>query len=152
MGTDIIFLAPKVIEFESLKNKDYQNVYGIIKANQSNKYYQKKLDSIYIKTLIHEKMQDLIYLERLYGRHSVFYLKQNGNLKVSYELKIQRTAIPSKYKQIYYPYPRGIEENYLERDYIGKFSKLNFGKAKFVLQPVIEDSLFIRVTEKDTDY
>ncbi|MDR6548347.1 hypothetical protein J2810_004437 [Chryseobacterium rhizosphaerae] len=151
-NTDIVFLAPNVIEFESLKNKDYQNVYGLIKPNQSDKYYQKILDSLYNKTLIAENKQDLIDLKRLYMSHSVFYLKKNGSLKVSYELKIQRTAVPSKYKQIYYPYPRGIEENYLEKDYIGKFSKLNFGKAKFVLQPVIEDSLFINISRKDTDY
>ncbi|MGE8554223.1 MAG: hypothetical protein ACN6OB_09890 [Chryseobacterium jejuense] len=150
-NTDIIFLAPNVIEFESLKNKDYQNVYAVIKSNQSDKYYQSILDSLYNKTLI-DKNKELIDLKKLYGGHSVFYLKKNSNLKVLYKLKIQRTAIPSKYKQIYYPYPRGIQENYLERDYIGKFSKLNFGKARFVLQPVIEDSLFIKVSEKDTNY
>ncbi|WP_299182734.1 hypothetical protein [uncultured Chryseobacterium sp.] len=151
-GSDIVFLTPNVIEFESLKNKDYQNVYGLIKPNQSNKYYQKILDSFYLKTLIAENKQDLIDVKKLYMGHSVFYLKKNSSLKVSYDLKINRTATPSKYKQIYYPYPRGIQENYLERDYIGKFSKLNFGKARFVLQPVIEDSLFIKISEKDTDY
>lgn len=28
--TDLVFLTPNIIEFQSLKNNDYQNVYGII--------------------------------------------------------------------------------------------------------------------------
>lgn len=87
-NTDIIFLAPNAIEFESLNNKDYQNVYGVIEPNQSDKYYQKILDSLYIKTLIDEKMQVLIDLKRPSDGHSVFYLKKNSYLKVLYKLKI----------------------------------------------------------------
>ncbi|SFN15264.1 hypothetical protein SAMN05421594_1399 [Chryseobacterium oleae] len=151
-STDIVFLAPNMIGFESVKNKDSQNVYAIIKTNKQNKYYQKILDSLYIKTLINENMQVLIDLKRPSDGHSVFYLKKDSSLKIFYDLNILRTAIPSKYKQIYYPYKRGIEENYLERDYISKFSKLNFGRARFILQPVIKDSLFITISEKDTNY
>lgn len=151
-NTDIVFLAPNMIGFESVKNKDSQNVYAIIKTNKQNKYYQKILDSLYIKTLINENMQVLIDLKRPSDGHSVFYLKKDSSLKIFYNLNILRTAVPSKYKQIYYPYKRGINKNYLEKDYIGKFSKLNFGKAKFVLQPIINDSLFIRISEKDTNF
>ncbi|MCQ9633843.1 hypothetical protein MP477_02600 [Chryseobacterium sp. WG23] len=151
-NTDIVFLAPNMIGFENVKNKDSQNVYAIINTDKQDKYYQKIVDSLYIKALINENMQILIDLKRPSDGHSVFYLKKDSSLKVFYKLNILRTAIPSKYKQIYHPYKRGIQENYLERDYITKFSKLNFGKAKFVLQPVIEDSLFIKVSEKDTNY
>lgn len=151
-NTDIVFLAPNMIGFESEKNKDSQNVYAIVNTKKQNKYYQEILDSLYIKTLINENMQVLIDLKRPSDGHSVFYLKKDSSLKVFYDLKILRTAIPSKYKQIYYPYERGIKENYLERDYISKFSKLNFGRARFILQPVIKDSLFITISEKDTNY
>ncbi|KFF23052.1 hypothetical protein [Chryseobacterium sp. JM1] len=151
-NTDIVFLAPNMIGFESEKNKDSQNVYAIVNTKKQNKYYQEILDSLYIKTLINENMQVLIDLKRPSDGHSVFYLKKDSSLKIFYDLNILRTAIPSKYKQIYYPYKRGIEENYLERDYISKFSKLNFGKARFILQPVIKDSLFITISEKDTNY
>ncbi|WP_179473216.1 hypothetical protein [Chryseobacterium sp. H1D6B] len=151
-GSNIVFLAPNAIEFESLKNKNYQDVYAVIKPDQPNKDYQKILDSLYKKTLIDEGMQGLTDLKRPSDGHSVFCLKKGGSLKVYYNLVVRKTATPSKYKQIYYPYKRGMQENYLEKDYLGNFSKLNFGKAKFVLQPVIEDSLFINITEKDTDY
>lgn len=151
-NNDIVFLTPNTVEFESQKNKDYKNVFAVIKPHQLDKYYQKILDSLYIKTLIGENMQVLIDLKSSYEGHSVFYLKKNSTLKIFYDLKINKLATPSKYKQIYYPYERGIKENYLERDYISKFSKLNFGRARFILQPVIKDSLFITISEKDTNY
>lgn len=83
--------------------------------------------------------------------HSVFYWKKHDTIKVLSKLKIHKAAIPSEYKQIYYPYARGIQANYLEKQYITEFSKTNFENAKFILQPVIQDSLFINISEKDID-
>lgn len=149
--TDLVFLTPNIIEFQSLKNNDYQNVYGVIKSDKSDAYDQKIFDSLYHKTLVAENKQDLTDEKKHYMSHSVFYLKKNDIIRVLYKLKIHKAAIPSEYKQIYYPYARGIQENYLEKQYITKFSKTNFGKAKFILQPVIQDSLFINISEKDID-
>ncbi len=150
--TNIVFIAPNIIEFESLKNKDCQDVYAVIKPGQPDKQYQRILDSFYIKTLNDHNSQVLLDLKRPSDGHSAFRLKRNSSLKVSYNLIVRKTAIHSKYKQIYYPYKKAMQENYLEKDYIGDFSKLNFGKAKFILQPIIEDSLFISISNKDTDY
>lgn len=150
--TDLVFLTPNIIEFQSLKNNDYQNVYGIIESDKSDAYNQKIFDSLYHKTLVAENKQDLTDEKKHYMSHSVFYLKKHDTIKVLYKLKIHKAAIPSEYKQIYYPYARGIQENYLEKQYITEFSKTNFENAKFILQPVIQDSLFINISEKDIDH
>lgn len=87
---------------------------------------------------------------------SVFYLKKNEKLRVKYNLTIKQSPpiekYSSKFKQNYYPYDKVLKGNYPEGEYLRRFSKLNFGKAKFMAQPIIEDTLLIRISEKDANF
>ncbi|WBV56476.1 hypothetical protein PFY10_20015 [Chryseobacterium daecheongense] len=164
---DIIFLAPNILDFGDENFKDFNTrgnmegffpiaVYAIIEPNQSYQFYQKKLDSIRNKDLLERGINDDLFKEVKPGEgNSVFYLKKNEKIKVKYNLTIKpltlKRTYSSKFKQNYYPYDKLKQENarYSEARNLRNFSKLNFGKAKFVLQPVIEDSLFLRISDKD---
>lgn len=163
---DIIFLLPNSLEFgdENYKSfstrgsreEDYPiNVYAIIKPKQSSVVYQRKLDSIHNAYLTEIGNGDFIGDERPEDGNSVFYLKSKTKIKIKYDLIIKsmmvmfKQSYSSKFKQNYYPYDKVLKGNYPEGEYLRRFSKFNFGKAKFVAQPVIEDSLFLRLSEKD---
>ncbi|WP_123863303.1 hypothetical protein [Chryseobacterium rhizosphaerae] len=163
---DIIFLVPNSLEFgdknyKSLstrgnKEEDYPiNVYALIQPDQSPLLYQKKYDSIYNGYLTEIGNGYFIGDERPSDGNSVFYLKSRVEIKIKYNLVIKSMMImfkqsySSKFKQNYYPYDKALKGNYGESEYLRRFSKLNFGKAKFVAQPVIEDTLFLRLSEKD---
>lgn len=161
---DIVFLVPNTLEFGDKNYKDFStqggkegdypiNVYALIEPNQSSKFYQKKLDSIHDSYLAEIGNGDFIGDERPGDGNSVFYLKTHESIKVKYKLTIKQPAphyeYSSKYKQNYYPYDKVLKGNYPEGEYLRRFSKLNFGKAKFVAQPLIEDSLILKISEKD---
>ncbi|MDC8101638.1 hypothetical protein [Chryseobacterium rhizosphaerae] len=163
---DIIFLVPNSLEFgdknfhdlttQGGKEGDYPiNVYAVIDSGQSSEIYQQKLDSIHDAYLTEIGNGDFIGDERPGDGNSVFYLKNNKTIKVKYNMTIKPIMIPSKkiysstFKQNYYPYDKVLKGEYPDGEYLRRFSKLNFGKAKFVAQPVIEDTLFLRLSEKD---
>ena len=163
---DIIFPAPNTLEFGDKNFKDFStqggkekdfpiNVYAIIGNNQSSKFYQKKLDSIYNTFLTEIGNADFIGDKKSGDGNSVFYLKKMEKLKVKYNLTIKQSPpmhkYSSKFKQNYYPYDKVLKGNYPEAEYLRRFSKLNFGKAKFIAQPIIEDSLFLKITENDAN-
>lgn len=164
---NIIFPVPNTLEFGDKNFKDFStqggkerdfpiNVYAIIDDNQFSKLYQKKLDSIRNLNLSERGMADLINQMMPGDGDSIFYLNSNGKLNVKYKLNIKQSPpihkYSSKFKQNYYPYDKVLKGNYPEGEYLRRFSKLNFGKAKFVAQPTIEDSLFIRISEKDINF
>ena len=166
IGRDIIFLVPNSLEFGDKKYKSFStrgsreedypiNVYAVIDSGQSSKIYQQKLDSIHDAYLTEIGNGDFIGDERPGDGNSVFYLKNNKTIKVKYNMTIKPIMIPSKkiysstFKQNYYPYDKVLKGEYPDGEYLRRFSKLNFGKAKFVAQPIIEDSLFLRLSEKD---
>lgn len=151
---DIIFPVPNTLQFkdENLKVSMTGNypiiVCATIEDNQSSKFYQKKLDSIYERYLIEIGDSGLIAYKKPGEGNSIFSLKENEKLSVKYKLTIKRfypLNYSSKFKQSYYPYDKGLEGNYSETEYLRRFSKLNFGKAKFIAQPEIEDSLFLDI-------
>ncbi|MCQ9633841.1 hypothetical protein MP477_02590 [Chryseobacterium sp. WG23] len=100
-------------------------------------------------------MADLINQVMPGDGESVFYLKSNGKLSVKYKLIIKQSPpilkYSSKFKQNYYPYDKVLKGNYPEGEYLRRFSKLNFGKAKFIAQPIIEDSLFLNISQNDAN-
>jgi len=164
IGKDVVFLVPNSLEFGDENYKGYStrggkeedypiNVYAIIEPNQSSQFYQKKLDSVHNSYLAEIGNADFIGDERLGDGNSVFYLKVHESIKIKYKLNIQQSAPQhkyfSKFKQTYYPYNKVLEGNYPEGEYLRKFSKLNFGKVKFVAQPCIKDSLFLTISQND---
>lgn len=163
---DIIFLAPNSLEFgdknyKSLstrggKEGDYPiNVFALIQPGQSSLLYQKKYDSIYNEYLTEIGNGDFIGDERPGDGNSVFYLKSKSEIKIKYNLVIKsmmglfKKSYSSKFKQNYYPYDKVLKGNYPEGKYLRRFSKLDFGNANFMAQPVIEDSLVLKLSEKD---
>lgn len=169
MGKDIIFLVPNSLEFGDKNYKSYSTrrsreedypitVYAVIIPDQSSKIYQRKLDSIRNAYLTEIGNSDFIGDERPYDGNSVLYLKNNDIIKVKYNLTIKPIIIPSKeiysstFKQNYYPYDKILKGDYPEGEYLRRFSKLNFGKATFVAQPIIEDSLILKISEKDVTH
>ncbi|KFF02028.1 hypothetical protein [Chryseobacterium luteum] len=163
---NIVFPVPNTLEFGDKKFKDFStqggkerdfpiNVYAIIEDNQFSKFYQKKLDSIHNAYLTEIGNADFIGDERPGDGNSVFYLKEREKLSVKYKLIIKQSAplekYSSKYKQNYYPYDKVLKGNYPEGEYLRRFSKLNFGKTKFIAQPIIEDSLFLNITQNDAN-
>ncbi|GEM_PF-1103927 len=165
-NNDIVFLVPNTLEFgdknyKSLSTRgsmegDYPiNVYALIQPALSQSLYQKKYDRIYNDYLTEIGNGDFIGDEKPGDGNSVFYLKSKAKIKIQYNLVIKSMMIrfkksyASKFKQNYYPYDKVLKENYGDSEYLRRFSQLNFGKAKFVAQPVIEDSLFLRLSEKD---
>ncbi|AZA76573.1 hypothetical protein EG347_03085 [Chryseobacterium sp. G0186] len=163
---NIIFPVPNTLEFGDKNFKDFStqggkerdfpiNVYAIIEDNQSSKFYQKKLDSIRNAYLTEIGNADFIGDERLGDGNSVFYLKSNGKLSIKYKLIIKQSSpiekYSSKFKQNYYPYDKVLKGNYPEGEYLRRFSKLDFGKAKFIAQPVIADSLFLNISQNDAN-
>ncbi|SDJ31972.1 hypothetical protein [Chryseobacterium jejuense] len=162
---NIVFPTPNTLEFgdENLKKFSTQGnmedsypitVYAIIKDNQSSKFYQEKLDSIYDSFLTEIGNSDFIGDKKTGDGNSVFYLKEKEKLIIKYNLIIRQLPsmnYSSKFKQNYYPYDKVLKGNYPEGEYLRRFSKLNFDKAKFVAQPVIEDSLFLNISNKDAN-
>lgn len=164
LGHDIIFFAPNTLHFSDIRTKRPTSVpeedgfppitiYAIIEPYQASKFYQKKLDSIHDSYLTEIGNADFIRDERPGDGNSVFYLKTHKSIKLKYKLTIKQPAphygYSSKYKQNYYSYDKVLKGEYPEGEYLRRFSKLNFRKAKFVAQPVIEDSLFLILSEKD---
>ncbi|KPE50101.1 hypothetical protein [Chryseobacterium indologenes] len=158
---DIIFLTPNTLEFgdknfKSLTSEDgIIKVYALLKPDQSSKFYQNKLDSIWKGYLIETGFKDFINDIRPGDGNSVLYLKKMGKLSIRYDLIIKQSAplnkYSSKFKQNYYPYDKVLKGDFHDSEYLRRFSKLNFGKAKFVVQPVIEDSLFLNISDKDAN-
>jgi len=163
---NIIFPAPNTLEFGDKNFKDFStqggkekdfpiNVYAIIEDNQFSKFYQRKLDSIRNVNLSDRGMTDVINQMMPGDGDSVFYLQKKEKLKIKYNLTIKQSPpihkYSSKFKQNYYPYDRILKGKYPEAEYLRRFSKLNFGKAKFIAQPIIEDSLFLKITENDAN-
>lgn len=165
-GRDIVFLVPNSLEFgdKNYKNfstrgsreEDYPiNVYAVIDSGQSSKLYQHKLDSIHNAYLTEIGNSDFIGDEKYGDGNSVFYLKNNNAIKIKYNMTIRSIMISSKkvysstFKQNYYPYDKVLKGKYPEGEYLRRFSKFNFGKAKFVAQPIIKDSLFLNISDKD---
>jgi len=163
LGHNIIFLAPNTLHFSDVTTNRPTSiregegfppitVYATMESNQSFKLYQKKLDSIRDNDFLERDMADVIKEIRPEDGSSAFYLKAHKTIEVKYKLTIKQEApqkYSSKYKQNYYPYNKVLKINYSEGKNLRKFSKLNFGKAKFVAQPVIEDSLFLKLSDKD---
>ncbi|MDH6254186.1 hypothetical protein M2347_003913 [Chryseobacterium sp. H1D6B] len=161
---DVLFLVPNSLEFGDKNYKSYStrgsreddypiNVYAVIESGQSSKIYQKKLDSIHDAYLTEIGNGGFIGDERPGDGHSVFYLKKMGKLKVKYQLTVKQSLpiynYSSKFKQNYYPYDKILKGTFPEGEYLRRFSKLNFGKAKFIAQPVIEDSLYLNISQND---
>ncbi|SFN15254.1 hypothetical protein SAMN05421594_1398 [Chryseobacterium oleae] len=161
---NIVFPVPNTLEFGDKKFKDFStqggkegdfpiNVYAIIEDNQFSKFYQKKLDSIHNAYLTEIGNADFIGDERNGDGNSVFYLKEREKLSVKYKLTINQSPplekYSSKFKQNYYPYDKVLKGDYPEAEDLRRFSKLNFGKAKFMAQPVIQDSLFLNISQND---
>ncbi|WP_326981078.1 hypothetical protein VUJ46_12405 [Chryseobacterium sp. MYb264] len=166
LNYDIIFLAPNTLHFSDVKKKRPTSIpdgdgfppiiiYGIIEPRHTSKFYQQKLDSIHNSYLTEIGNANFINAQKAGDGNSVYYLKPYESTRVKYKLKIKQSPpyyeYASKYKQNYYPYEKVLKGNYPEGEYLRRFSKLNFGRAKFVLQPIIEDSLFINISEKDTE-
>lgn len=165
-NNDIVFLVPNTLEFGDKKFKDLTsrsgrekdfpiNVYAIIKSPKSEKKFQNKLDSIHNTYLTEIGNSAFIGDERSGDGNSVFYLKKMEKLSVKYDLIIKQYSpthkYSSKFKQNYYPYDKVLKGDFHDSEYLRRFSKLNFGKAKFVAQPVIEDSLFLNISDKDAN-
>lgn len=163
-NSDIVFLVPNTLDFgdSNFKKLSTQGgvegsfpltVYGIKAPDQSFKLYQKKLDSVYNNYLIEIGNNNFIGDEREGDGNSVIYLKERGRINIKYRFIVKQYAPYERYssvfKQNFPPFNKVLKGNYQEGEYLRKFSKLNFGKAKFVAQPVIEDSLFLRLSEKD---
>ncbi|OCA72453.1 hypothetical protein BBI01_10040 [Chryseobacterium artocarpi] len=163
---DIIFPAPNTLEFGDKNFKDFStqggkekdfpiNVHAIIQNDQFSKFYQRKLDSIRIADLSNRGMTDVINQIMPGDGDSIFYLQKNEKMKIKYKLIIKQTPpihnYSSKFKQNYYPYSKILKGKYPEGEYLRRFSKLNFGKTKFVAQPVIEDSLFLSISQNDAN-
>ncbi|NIF06581.1 hypothetical protein F3J23_14120 [Chryseobacterium sp. Tr-659] len=161
---DIIFPAPNTLEFgdENFKNFSTQGgmegsfpitVYGVINPNQSSKFYQKKLDSIMNADLSQRDMAALINEMKPGDGNSVFYLKKMQKIKIKYNLIIRQSPpihnYSSKFKQNYYPYNKILKGKYPEGEYLRRFSRLNFEHIKFVEQPIIKDSLILKISDKD---
>lgn len=163
---NIIFPVPNTLHFGDTKTKRYSSiregegfppitVYAIIEPNQSTKLYQKKLDSIRDNYFFKKGMVDVIKEMKPEDGNTVLYLKAHKIITVKFNLTVKQgihQEYSSKYKQNYYPYDKVLKGNYPEGEYLRRFSKLDFGEAKFMAQPVIEDSLFIKVSEKDINY
>lgn len=157
---DAIFLVPKNLQFGDLnyntnstigtREEDYPlTVLAKIVKNQQNSFYQHKLDSIFSAYL---SQMNLDFKGE--GEDMVIYLKRGEKIAIKYRLFIEKNFgknYRSKFKQNYPSYDRVIKGSYADSEYLQRFSKLNFGKAKFVAQPVIEDSLFLRLSEKDVN-
>ncbi|EJL70147.1 hypothetical protein [Chryseobacterium populi] len=163
---NIVFPVPNTLEFGDKNFKDFStqgnmegsypiSVYAIMKDNQSSKFYQKKLDSIRNSNLTERGMADLINQMMPSDGDSVFYLNRNGKLRVKYNLIIKQSPpthnYSSKFKQNYYPYNKVLKGDYPEGEYLRRFSKIDFGKAKFIAQPIINDSLFLNISQNDVN-
>lgn len=163
---NIVFPVPNTLEFGDENYKSFSTqggkegsfpitTYAIIKPDQSSKFFQKKLDSIRDNDFFKRGMPDVIKEIKQGDGNSVFFLKSKAKIKIKYNLVIKsmmvifKKSYSSKFKQNYYPYDKVLKGNYPEGEYLRRFSKLNFGKAKFVAQPLIEDSLILKISEKD---
>ncbi|PVV49392.1 hypothetical protein, partial [Chryseobacterium sp. HMWF035] len=125
-------------------------VYAEINKDQENKYYQKKLDSIFNQYVIKNELSIDSKHEK---ENNVVLIKSKSSLSIKYKLFVKKNlgnnSYSSRFKQNYPVYDEVIKGGYAGSEYVQRFAKLNFGKAKFVAQPVIEDSLFLRLSEKD---
>jgi len=163
---NIVFPVPNTLEFGDKNFKDLSTqgdmehsfpitVYATIEPKQSSQFYQKKIDSIWKSYMIENGYSDFINDKKASDGNSIFYLKEKEKLSIKYKLIIKQSPpiekYSSKFKQNYYPYNKVLKGNYPEAEYLRRFSKLNFGKAKFIAQPIIEDSLFLKITENDAN-
>ena len=159
---NIIFLLPNSLEFSDKNYKSFStrgahpiNVYALLQPNQSSLLYQKKYDSIVNKFYTEKGITDFFKEMKPEDGNSVFYLKEQSKIEVKYDLTVKsmmgmmKKSYSSKFKQNYYPYEKVLKGSTPDGEYVRRFSKLNFGKVKFVAQPVIEDSLFLKLSEKD---
>jgi len=156
---DAVFLVPKNLQFGDLnfnsnstigtREESYPlTVFAKVIENRQSSLYQHKLDSIFSAYL---SEMDLDYNGE--NEDMAMYLKKGEKITIKYRLYIEKKLgknYRSKFKQNYPFYDKVIKGGgYVDSEYLRRFSKLNFGKAKFVAQPVIEDSLFLRLSEKD---
>lgn len=154
-------MVPNILEFGDIKKGGFSSrgymedvytitVYGKLSPNQENLFYQKKIDSLYSNYVfsIHSDPEYLNYKE---PDNKVIFIKKNVIKTIKYNLIIRKTptkeTYKTRFKQNYYSYEKAIKGNFPNSEYLKGFSKLNFGKAKFVAQPMIEDSLFINISK-----
>ncbi|MDR6548346.1 hypothetical protein J2810_004436 [Chryseobacterium rhizosphaerae] len=162
---NIIFPVPNTLHFGDTKTKKFTSiregegfppitVYAVVEPNKSYKLYQKKLDSIRDNYFLKKGMSDVIKEIKPEDGNTILYLKAHKIMIVKFDLTIKQgihQEYSSKFKQNYYPYDKVLKGNYPEGEYLRRFSKLNFGKAKFMAQPVIEDSLFLNISQNDAN-
>lgn len=163
---DAVFLIPNLLEFGDKNYRelstrgslegDYPiNVFALLKPVHISQLYQKKLDSLHNSYLTEIGNADLVGNVRLEDGNSVAYLKSHESVKFKYDLVIRsmmtkfKKTYSSEFKQHYYPYDKILKGNYPYGEYMKRFSKLNFGKAQFIYQPIIQDSLILKLSEKD---
>ncbi|WP_299182727.1 hypothetical protein [uncultured Chryseobacterium sp.] len=161
-NNDLVFLIPNTLAFGDknypfspstfgTRESDFPiTVYAEINKGQENKYYQKKLDSVFNQYVIKNELSIDSKHEK---ENNVVLIKSKSSLSIKYKLFVKKNfgnnSYSSRFKQNYPVYDEVIKGGYAGSEYIQRFSKLNFGKAKFVAQPVIVDSLFLRLSEKD---
>ncbi|MGS0747504.1 hypothetical protein [Halpernia sp. GG3] len=161
---DVIMLVPNQLEFGDRNFKELSTIGGSegfypitvfakIKSNINSLFYQNKIDSVRNKYLC-EYGFDPKYTNFKEKDNTVIFIKANNNLQINFNLVIKQ-RIPEKYssrfKQNYYPYNEILKGNFSNSEYLRRFSKLNFGDAKFVVQPIIEDSLILKISDKDVN-
>jgi hypothetical protein len=160
---NIIFPVPNTLHFGDIKTRKLTSVpemggfppltiYATINPNQSSIFYQIKLDCVYNGYLTEIGNSTFIPFKRFGDGHSVLYLSKNSTLKIKYKLTVKpfsTTSYSSKYKQNYYPYDRILKEKNTEGEYLRRFSKIKFNNAKFVEQPLIKDSLYLSLSQRD---
>ncbi|BAP29196.1 uncharacterized protein CHSO_0159 [Chryseobacterium sp. StRB126] len=161
-NNDLIFLIPNTLIFGDKNYKSSPSTFGtkeegfpitvyaeIIK-NQQNSFYQRKLDSIFNQYVIEN---ELSIDSKHESQNNVILIKRKSSLKIKYKLFVKNNfengLYISHFKQNYYPYNKALKGNFTDSEYLRRFSKLNFGKSKFVAQPVIEDSLILKLSSKD---
>ena len=157
---DLIFLVPNTLIFGDEKYKfssstfgtkegDFPlTVYAEIIKNQENKFYQNKLDSVFNEYIVKNK---LTINSKQENQNSVMLIKKDNKLSIKYKLFIRknfgRDLYTSDFKQNYYQYDKVLKQNYANSDYIKQFAKINFLSASFVAQPIVEDSLILRISK-----
>lgn len=157
-NNDIVFLTPNILQFRDqklktnstigIKENDFPiTVYAEIIKNQQNFPYQKKLDSILKHYIAEMQLESAGNSE-----DKVFLIQKKKALIVKYKLSVKENfneKYTSYFTQKYFPYSEVLEGKFYNSKYLQRFSKLNFGKAKFIAQPIIKDSLILKISEKD---
>ena len=161
-NNDLVFLIPNILVFGDknypfspstfgTRENDFPiTVYAEINKDQENKFYQEKLDSVFNQYVIKNELSIDNKHEK---ENNVVLIKSKNKLSINYKLFVKKNfgadSYSSRFKQNYPVYDKVIKGGYAGSEYVKIFSNLNFGKAKFVAQPVIEDSLFLSLSEKD---